>query len=413
MKSKFLLLLLCFAFPAFAKEINVCNTCPYTSIKEAVEKANHGDQIIVEEGVYLENDIYIRKSNIRLIGRNNPVIDAGFKNGIFTIERSNNVQIEGFTLKNIEVSYRKDLAAIRVVSSEYCFIRNNTIINSFFGIYLEKSDHCVVVNNAILGKAERETSSGNAIHLWYCDYIEVEDNKVEGHRDGIYLEFVKFSVIKDNISRSNLRYGLHFMFSNDNKYQENTFSKNGAGVAVMYSKNIEMTGNKFTGNWGPASYGLLLKEITDSNISLNSFKENTIGIYAEGSNRIDLRHNEFIKNGYALKIMGSCEYLSFMNNNFISNTFEVSTSASRFNNNIFKENYWSSYTGYDLNKNGKGDVPHRPVKLYSYMMEKNPVSIVLVKSIFVELLELAEKVAPSLTPEFLVDETPSMKLNKW
>jgi nitrous oxidase accessory protein len=397
----------------FAKELEVCKGCPFDSIKEAVEKAVAGDMIVVKKGVYFENNIYINKNNIKLIGKGNPVIDGGNKNGIITIENSKNIHVEGFTLKNVEISYRKDFAAIRLINSEDCIIRNNFIYNSFFGIYLEKSDHCVIVKNEVKGLAERETSSGNAIHLWYSDYNEIEENYLEGHRDGIYLEFVQESLIRDNVSKSNLRYGLHFMFSNNNKYHHNTFSNNGAGVAVMYSKNIEMIGNKFLKNWGPASYGILLKEITDSNIFKNVFEENTIGLYAEGSNRLEIINNEFAKNGYAIKLIGSCEQVRFISNNFKSNTFEVSTSVAYNNSNTFDGNYWSAYTGYDLDKDGKGDVPHKPVKLFSYMMEKNPVSIVLTKSIFIELLEIAEKIAPSLTPEFVMDKNPSMKINNW
>ena len=94
----------------------------------------------------------------------------------------------------------------------------------------------------------RETTSGNAIHLWNSKVIDIENNTVSGHRDGLYLEFVENSHIHGNISKGNLRYGLHFMFSNDNSYVQNQFLENGAGVAVMYSKRIEMTNNTFKNN---------------------------------------------------------------------------------------------------------------------------------------------------------------------
>lgn len=203
------------------------------------------------------------------------------------------------------------------------------------------------------------------------------------------------------------------MFSDQNQYVGNTFSKNGAGVAVMYSKGIEMKKNTFSDNWGPAAYGLLLKDITDSKITRNTFSGNTIGIHAEGSNRLQVEENTYRRNGWAFKVMGSCEEVKIVRNNFISNTFEVSSSAMRANSNMFDQNYWSSYTGYDLDKDGLGDVPHRPVKLFSYLLEQSPQGIVLLRSMFTDLLELAEKVTPVLTPEFVKDEHPSMKPNKW
>lgn len=65
----------------------------------------------------------------------------------------------------------------------------------------------------------------------------------------------------------------------------------------------------------------------------------------------------------------------FTMNNFVSNTFDVSTN-SRQNFSTFSSNYWSKYEGYDLDKNGIGDVPYRPVKLYSVLVEKNEPSLI-------------------------------------
>ena len=74
-------------------------------------------------------------------------------------------------------------------------------------------------------RAKEEMSSGNAVHLWYCKDITVKDNVVKHHRDGIYLEFVDNSQVSGNISAQNLRYGLHFMFSNDDEYSNDNERK--------------------------------------------------------------------------------------------------------------------------------------------------------------------------------------------
>jgi nitrous oxidase accessory protein len=394
-----------------AATIEVSKKGTVTTLKKAVELSKPGDIIILHEGVYIESGIIIEKS-ISIIGKNNPVIDGGLKGEIFTIT-SDGVRIEGLTIKNVEVTTLKDNAAIRLHRSSHCTIRNNRIENAFFGIYLEKADSNLVENNIIHGHAKMESNSGNAIHLWYSNYIQVKNNQVSGHRDGIYFEFVSGSHISGNTSTNNLRYGLHFMFSNGNEYRKNKFVKNGSGVAVMYSKEIVMEENTFENNWGAAAYGILLKDITDSRIERNLFLQNTVGIHAEGTNRTVIQHNEFRQNGWALRMMGSCEELSFAQNNFIANTFEVATSNNYTSDNVFSGNYWSSYTGYDLNKDGIGDVPHKPVKLFSYLMEDVPTSMVLIRSLFIDLLELAEKVAPVLTPANVLDSSPSIKLNHW
>ena len=169
-----------------------------------------------------------------------------------------------------------------------------------------------------------------------------------------------------------------------------------------------MTGNTFTKNWGTASYGLLLKEIYDAEIENNTFKENTIGINVEGSTRINYLKNNFISNGWSIKIAGACYTNIFKDNNFLNNSFDISYN-SKINDNKFDNNYWSSYTGYDLDKNGVGDIPYRPVKLFSYIVNKTPETIILMRSLFVDIINFSEKVSPVFTPDELVDSNPLMK----
>ena len=251
-------------------------------------------------------------------------------------------------------------------------------------------------------------SSGNAIHLWYCNNISIIGNTATHHRDGIYLEFVDGSIISDNTSTDNLRYGLHFMFSDHDEYTRNVFRANGAGAAVMFSRNIIMRSNHFENNWGSASYALLLKEIYDGEITSNIFTRNTVGIYAESANRLSIENNDFEANGWALKIMGSCMDNNFAANNFYTNTFDLTTSG-KAGYNTYTGNYWSDYTGYDLDKNGYGDVPYRPVKMFSYLVANVDASIILLRSLFIDILNFAEKVTPIFIPEGLVDPNPLMK----
>ncbi|MEZ5022422.1 MAG: nitrous oxide reductase family maturation protein NosD [Chitinophagales bacterium] len=274
---------------------------------------------------------------------------------------------------------------------------------------MEKSKYATIKGNHIKSNAKDEFNSGNGIHLWYCQNISIDSNEIYNLRDGIYLEFVDSSTISHNISKNNLRYGLHFMFSNHNEYSNNLFQNNGAGVAVMFSKHIQMFENTFTKNWGVASYGLLLKEINDAEIRNNTFEENTIGINVEGTNRINYFANDFKRNGWAVKIHGGCYLNNFKQNNFLYNTFDISYNG-KMNDNLFDNNYWSNYTGYDLDRDDYGDIPFRPVKLFSYVVNKTPETIILLRSLFIDLINVSEKVSPIFTPDNLIDNQPLMKV---
>lgn len=391
----------------YGNTILVCNTCEIKTIKEGLNTAKDFDTILVKKGTYKEHNIIIKKP-ITLLGENNPIIDGENKGEIITIH-ADHVVLKGFHIINVGTSYTEDYAAVRVVKKKDFIIQNLILEKLFFGIYLEKSSNGKILNNEIIGDAVEEYNSGNGIQLWYCKNIEIDNNYVSHVRDGIYLEFSDFCKITNNKSVDNIRYGLHFMFSNHDLYQNNVFEKNGAGVAVMFSKHIKMYDNLFKDNWGSASYGVLLKEINDSEIVGNKFETNTTAINIEGSNRVLYKNNDFIRNGWAIKFRGACYTNNFTNNNFLYNSFDLSY-HSKLNDNKFDQNYWSSYTGYDLDKNGIGDIPYRPVKLFSYIVNRTPETIILLRSLFIDIIDFSEKVSPVFTPDDLLDEYPQMNL---
>ena len=146
----------------------------------------------------------------------------------------------------------------------------------------------------------------------------------------------------------------------------------------------------------------------NSKIINNYFYRNSSGIYIEGSNRIIVYKNEFMENGWAIRLMANSMDNTFTQNNFIGNSFDIATNSTQ-SYNEFNNNFWSEYQGYDIDKNGIGDIPYRPVKLFSLIVEKNRPTLILLRSLFVDILDAAERIFPVLTPETLIDNSPSMK----
>jgi nitrous oxidase accessory protein len=377
-----------------------------TSLRKAIEIAVPGDTIILKKGIYREGNIILNKS-ISLIGLEHPILDGENKHEILTVS-GNNILIKGIHFMNSGYSSMYDFASIKVIDAHNVAVENNIIDKASFAIHFANSTRCTISNNLIKGESKSEQTSGNGIHLWKCDQMLVKSNTVSGQRDGIYFEFVTNSTINGNTSFKNIRYGLHFMFSNHDTYVGNLFKENGAGVAVMYSHHVSMLYNTFEYNWGPNAYGIFLKEISDGLIHRNKFVRNTVGIVMEGTNRINAQMNSFISNGWALRVQASCDNNSIHHNNFLGNTFDVATNGTMMLNEFYK-NYWDRYEGYDLNKNRIGDVPFHPVSLYSMVIEQNSNALLLLRSFIISLFDRAEKAIPSLTPEHLKDQKPLMK----
>lgn len=406
MKIFFTILCSSWVLAASGNSIIVGPGLPVRSLKKAIELAKEKDTIRLQAGLYKEGAIILTKS-LTLIGENNPVLDGEKKYEILLVS-GKNITVQGIVFRNSGYSAMNDYAAIKLVDCSHVTLDRNTILDAYFAIHISNSVYSIVRNNRISGVPASEQLTGNGIHLWKSDHATIENNHIQGHRDGIYFEFVTASVISNNLSEKNIRYGLHFMFSNDDIYRNNIFRNNGAGVAVMYSKKVRMEKNHFEENWGASAYGILLKDITDSYIVQNSFLKNTVGIHMEGSSRIEIRQNQFRSNGWAIKVQASCDDNVFHHNNFTGNSFDVGTNGTLVLNK-FENNYWDKYEGYDMNKDGIGDIPYHPVSMYSMIVEQNPTTLMLFRSFMVSLLDKAEKAIPSLTPENLFDNKPMMK----
>ncbi len=372
----------------------------------AVRVSQSGDTIFVKAGRYTINNLTINKP-LSIIGENFPVLDGQFQSEIITV-KSSGVHIEGLQLENVPQTSMIDWAGIKVVESSNVVIKGNRFRNCYFGIYLSATNNSVVTENEIFGIPKEEQTTGNGIHAWKCDSLLINGNKVMGHRDGIYFEFVTNSSVSQNYTTKNIRYGLHFMFSHNDSYEYNTFEDNGAGVAVMYTRKVLMRYNLFINNWGPSAYGILLKDISESQIEHNLFNSNTVGIYMDGCSRSILTKNAFSRNGIALRLLANCDQNTLIENNFISNTFDMGTSGNT-NYNTITNNYWDKYEGYDLDRNGVGDVPFRPVSLFAVLIERVPQAMMIFRSFTASLLERIEKIIPGITPDRLMDKEPKMK----
>jgi nitrous oxidase accessory protein len=409
MKKKLLSIIILCLFCACAinaKTFRVGKLQTIKSIQKAIDVAKNGDTILVDAGLYKEKNIVIQKSII-LIGLNYPVLDGEKKYAIITI-KATNAKVEGFKIQRTGRSEIRDIGAIMIYDSYKVSAINNILDDNNFGIYIQNSKSCTIKDNTITAYGKNELQSGNGIHGWHSDSLIIVGNKIKGHRDGLYFEFVKNTLVWRNVSTRNVRYGIHFMFSNRNTYISNVFQNNEAGVAVMYSSNIHMYNNFFLDNWGDATFGILLKDIRDSEISGNNFTKNTVGLYMEACSRINLYKNTFNNNGWAIKIQASCENNDFTRNNFTSNTFDIGTNGSLVLN-TFTGNYWDKYEGYDLARDNVGDIAYHPVSMYAMIIDSNPAALMLFRSLIVTLLDKTEKLLPGVTPENLKDNKPLMR----
>ncbi len=383
---------------------------PFRTLGAAVAAARPGDTVRVSAGSYREPTLTIIRP-LTILGAPGSVLDGAGRGGILVVH-ADHVAVSGLTFRDTGVAYHDDRAALLVENARDCRIERNRFEQTFFAVYLAAAADCVVADNTIAGRPGSEATTGNGIHLWSSRNVRVIGNRISGHRDGIYLEFTHHADVQANLSEHNVRYGMHFMYSDSSRYVENTFRGNGSGVAVMYTRVVEMRGNSFSSNQGAASYGLLLKEIQDPVLDGNLFRGNTVGLMADGADRLRAQRNRFVENGWAVRLYASTVDGRFEGNSFQRNSFDIALNGSGTST-IFRGNWWDSYRGWDLDHNGIGDVPYRPMRLFALLVERARPALLLQRSLFVRLLDAAERTLPVLTPAAVIDSVPLMRAPAW
>jgi len=394
------------ALPLGAAQRHVGTGRPFTRIRDALAVAHAGDTVTVHGGSYREGNLVLDQA-ITFAGLDRPRLDGGGRDEVITVTASR-VTIRGFEIVDGGAGSLHDLAGIKVANASHVTLEDNRILGCSFGIYFSKARHGIARRNEIIGAPVAGRDNGNGIHAWSSEHLEFTANTVQRHRDGIYLEFVTDSHLTRNRVGDCLRYGLHFMSAHRNVYQENEFIRNGAGVAVMYSRDVRMESNRFSHSWGSAAYGLLLKDISDSRITGNVFERNSIAVTIQSSSRLVFEGNQLLGNGWALQVESSSTDNVYRKNNFVGNSFDVTTNG-ELELNRFEGNYWDRAELYDLDRDGVGDVPHRPLSLFAKLVDRVPAALLLLRSPLVHFLDRAERIFPTLTPDRLFDSQPAMR----
>lgn len=400
--------LICLSFSIItlsARTIEVGEGKAFSSISAALHKAKAKDEILIYGKKIYKERLVIQKP-ITLKGVGIPIIDGGQRGDVIKVN-ADNVTIEGLQIQNSARSSQVDYCGVHVKDAQFVTVRNCIFRKNQFSVMFQNCKNGLIANNNISSNITYNPIMGNAVHCWKSDNMHITGNNIGHNRDGIYLEFVNNSHIDHNTVSGCARYGLHFMFSHFNVYNSNRFNHNQAGVAVMFAHNVEMINNTFEFNRGTSSYGLLIKELQYSTIKWNRFLDNTVGLLIDGGSDLNVHHNVIKNNGWGMRLISASTNDTIVHNNFLGNTFDMTTNVS-YNRNNVNGNYWDKYEGYDLNKDGYGDVPFHPLSLFSMLAEQNENVLFFFHSFLMNLLDATEKVLPSITPDNYVDNYPHM-----
>jgi nitrous oxidase accessory protein len=368
-------------------------------LQRLVDAAPAGSVLDIGPGTY-EGDLVIDRP-LQLVGRGRPRL-VGSGHGSVVRIRADDVRIEGVDVDGREGGdIARDSSGIHVAAKR-SVIRDCRITRSLFGIYLREADGAIVERttiDGILGKDPGDQGSG--IHLWNTVGFTLRDNRVRYSRDGFYLQSSSKGVVAHNLA-SDVRYGLHYMFSDDNAFEDNTFEHSAAGAALMYSKRLVFRRNRFVHNRGFASVGLLMQSCDEVLAEDNLIADNARGVFIEGTHHDVFRRNRIADSDVALVIYDSVASCRFEGNSFVGNLSPLQL-VGRRTDTVFDGNYWSEDTTPDLDGDGVRDQPYRLSNVFDHLRGNLTAADLFAQGLAAEVLASAERTFPVLEPISVVD----------
>jgi nitrous oxidase accessory protein len=371
-------------------------------LQSLVDAAAPGQIIRVGPGTY-RGELFLDR-RVHLVGEGRPLLIAATDDSVVEI-RADDVVIEGF---DIDGERRGDLgrdsSAIHIAAKR-AIVRNCSTRNTLFGIYLREADGSTVESCTIRGVPGSDPGEkGSGIHVWNTDGYRLLGNDIAGVRDGFYIQSSPHGTILRNSARD-LRYGLHYMFSDDNRFEDNTFENGAAGTALMYSRRIIFRRNRFLHNRGFASVGLLLKNCDNVIAEDNLIADNARGIFVEGSIDDVFRRNLVIDSDTAIVLYDSCQNIRFEGNAFIANLTAL-TLVGRRTDTKFDGNFWSENDEPDLDGDGRSDRPYRLSSVFDHFRGNVLAADLMSLGLAASALSAAEKMFPVLDPIPVEDHSP-------
>jgi nitrous oxidase accessory protein len=399
--------LVCIALPLVQAGAAVHTVGPGESISETLSRVEPGDTVRLTGAEYGEN--LVIDVPITLTGDGMPLIRGGYEGNVIHVTAPGTV-LEGLHVSEAGPHLTKDMACV-LVEADDVTIRDCLVTESLHGIYVKGGSGIEILNNRIEGRLDLiEADRGNGIHLWNSKGNRVSGNEILNARDGIYFSFADDTEVEGNHIHD-VRYGLHYMYSNHNSFTDNLFENNVAGAALMYSEEIVFSRNTFARCRGFRAYGILFQSMSRVTARSNLVMDNSRGLFLNNADNNLIVNNDVVNNDLAIQLNGGCEDNRFSGNNFIENLSELLLDVSDRDTewaDAAGGNYWSRYAGYDLDRDGIGDVSFSIQNIFQVMETKVPEVRFYLMSPAAKVLELAERALPILRLGDAVDPRPLM-----
>ena len=404
MRTLLLLLLLVVPTGLCAAEMRVAPGG--ATLAAALARAAAGDRLILAAGDH-GGDVVIDK-RLALEGEPGARIVGPGRGHVLTLDAPG-ITVTGLAVTGSGLKLESEDSGIFVTAQAVgARIEANRLEDNLIGVYLKGAVDAVVRDNVIHGRRDlRVNERGNGVQVWNAPGAVVSGNQIRYGRDGIFVTSSKKNVFRDNRFRD-LRFAVHYMYTNRSTISGNRSEGNHVGYALMYSDRLEVTDNVSDGD---RDHGFLMNYANSSQITGNAVRggpHKCVFIY--NANKNLLRDNRFEGCDIGIHFTAGSERNQIVGNSFGNNRTQVKYVGTRAVewSSEGRGNHWSDNSGYDLDGDGIADQAYRPNDLVDQIVWRHPLALLLLNSPATQLLRWAQSTFPGLTPGGVRDSFPLM-----
>ncbi|WP_298727347.1 nitrous oxide reductase family maturation protein NosD [uncultured Ferrovibrio sp.] len=414
---------------------------PGADLQAALERSVEGDVLSLAPGIYRGNLRISRQ--VTLEGTEGAVIEGDGQGNAITVTAAGAV-VRGLSVRGSGMDLDAMHAGIFLEKTATgAVVENNRLEGNLYGVYVHGAEKALVRGNVIRGITQgRINEAGNGVSLWNAPGAKVVDNDISFGRDGIYTISSRNNLFSGN-RFSDLRFAVHYMYTNDSEISGNVSTGNSVGFAIMYSNRLvvkdnvsdgdrdhgflfnyangsRITGNAVYGKPQPAErwigagnrsvgHGVPASEDDARPVSATRIgPEKCVFIYNANQNRF--HNNRFEGCEIGIHFTAGSEGNEMTGNAFIRNRNQVKYVGTRHLDwsKGGRGNYWSDNPAFDLNGDGISDTAYRPNDLVDKVLWTAPQAKLLVNSPAVQVIRWAQSQFPALVPGGVIDSAPLM-----
>ncbi len=399
------LLVALFAFAAVAAERIV--PAGAGGLAQAIAGAIPGDVLVLAPGRHIGPVTLDRALSLR--GQKGAVVEGRGKGSVITVTAPD-VTIEGLEIRGSGSSHQTIDSAIQLTkTASRAQVLNNRLVGNLYGVDIHGAAGSLVQGNVIRGRRDhRMNARGNGIYVWNAPGARVENNDIRYGRDGIFTNSSRDNIFAGNLFRD-LRFAVHYMYTNDSQVTDNISIGNHLGYALMFSDRILVRGNL---SLQDRDYGIMINYANGADIGGNLVRggaKKCAFIYNAHRNLI--YGNRFEGCGIGIHFTAGSERNGVTGNAFVGNRTQVKYVGTRDVEWSVggAGNYWSDFPAFDLNGDGIADGRFRPNDLMDHILWSQPAARLLLGSPAVQLIRWSQSLFPAMQPGGVVDSHPMMQ----